>query len=293
MQAPAQQPCDRLRHNSRENQVILFGASVRSAAQSAAQAGFCVIGIDRFADQDTAQACYRLYQLDQESELGAILDAHPGVPVVQVGGLSGQSAALEQRAAQGNPVFPCVEASRRLADPKLLRRLAAHSGWQFPVTIDHDVLEAGYLPNPQVRWLRKPLDGSGGMGVRWCDAANEIPADDEVFQRWIAGKNYGATLLLDRHRAHLLGLCRSTFHRSKSQLADFPFVYSGSLGPLPCPPQWKESLIELGQQILATTGLRGLCNIDFIVDREGDRWLIEANPRWSGSSELVQMSLLE
>ena len=43
--------------------LILVGASVRAAAQSAQTAGFSVIGIDLFGDTDTLRACDRYHRL--------------------------------------------------------------------------------------------------------------------------------------------------------------------------------------------------------------------------------------
>lgn len=250
-----------------------------------------MIGIDHFADRDTRQSCIRVDRIAQDGDVTAILDQHAGLETYLVGGISGGGRLMEHQAASGSDVYPAPEVLDSLADPRRLRRLAAEADWAFPITIDRDALEAGYLPNSLVRWLRKPVGGSGGLGITWVNAASEMPEPDQVFQQWVPGKNYGATLMVDGEHARLLGVCRSTFHRVRVGSNVFPFVYSGSLGPIDCPPDWADCLVRLARTVAGQTGLRGLCNIDFIVDTAGVPWLVEINPRWSGSSELVERGM--
>ena len=67
--------------------VVLIGASIRSAAQSAKRAGFHVIGIDHFGDIDTREACAEFWILRE-----VLADAHArqrfeNLPIFMVGGL--------------------------------------------------------------------------------------------------------------------------------------------------------------------------------------------------------------
>ncbi|MDA9859004.1 hypothetical protein N9D23_12860, partial [Rubripirellula sp.] len=84
---------------SKSNQInrpplVLIGASVRAAAQSARRGGYRVIGIDLFGDTDTRELCDEFYLLSPEiqqmtrPELGdRVLAAIRGLPILPVGGL--------------------------------------------------------------------------------------------------------------------------------------------------------------------------------------------------------------
>jgi predicted ATP-grasp superfamily ATP-dependent carboligase len=105
-------------------------------------------------------------------------------------------------------------------------------------------------------------------------------------QRWIAGRSYGASFLSDGISTCLLGVCRSAF----SRINGLPFVYAGSVGPVTLSEATADSLRQLGR-LLADHGVCGIFNADFVVDRSGVSWLLEINPRWSGSSEILERSM--
>jgi predicted ATP-grasp superfamily ATP-dependent carboligase len=128
----------------------------------------------------------------------------------------------------------------------------------------------------------------GGLGIRW-HCVDQTTAADQLLQQWVAGRSYGATMLACGDDVVLLGVCRSLFSRR----GRLPFVYAGSFGPIPVSPETASTLRRLGQQIVATTNLRGLFNVDYLLDRSGDAWLLEINARWSGSSELVEQRLID
>jgi predicted ATP-grasp superfamily ATP-dependent carboligase len=65
-------------------------------------------------------------------------------------------------------------------------------------------------------------------------------------------------------------------------------VYRGSFGPVTIPHSLQQSLQQLGLQITRETGYRGLLNLDLVINRSGETFVLEVNPRWSGSSELIE-----
>ncbi len=82
------------------SRLILVGASVRAAAQSAARAGFQVTGIDLFGDIDTVAACQNYVPLGK-STLSTVTDLHPdsATPVIVAGGLDRPSGADRRTSA--------------------------------------------------------------------------------------------------------------------------------------------------------------------------------------------------
>ena len=83
---------------SKSNQInrpplVLIGASVRAAAQSARRGGYRVIGIDLFGDTDTRELCDEFYllspgiqQMTRPELDGRVLAAIQGLPILPVGG---------------------------------------------------------------------------------------------------------------------------------------------------------------------------------------------------------------
>ncbi len=281
-----------------EKRIVLVGASVRAAAQSASRAGFCVTGIDLFGDRDTQAVCHQHFMVPKlggggsqgdpgtfhRVDFDTIVDACEGVPVVEVGGLNAANLLFERLADLCPLLGAAADVRDQLNDVDFLRGLAAAAGMRFPRTLRRwspQTVSSG-------RWLIKKRCSCGGLGIRWYDV-DQTTAADELLQQWAAGRSYGATLLASDDDVVLLGACRSLFTRR----GRLPFVYAGSLGPITVSSKTASTLKRLGQQMIATTRLRGLFNVDYLLDRCGEAWLIEVNPRWSGSSELVERRLID
>lgn len=270
---------------------MIVGASVRSAAQSARRAGFLVTGVDLFGDTDTLDACARYLPIAAAGDVEAIVRVCRDTAWLQVGGLHDQGGLLARlrrdcsRTALG-------AAEERLRDMGELRRWAGDCGMGFPTTLDgHGRTLPGFADpdNGSQRWLYKQRSSSGGLGVRWLCGGNDRPGGQAFIQAWQPGRAHGATFLSDGNRARLLGVCRSLFTRRPGR----PFVYAGSLGPLEPSRPLSASLERLGGTVVGATGLRGLFNADYLLDRAGAAWLLEINPRWSGSSELIERGLID
>lgn len=244
-------------------------------------------GIDLFGDTDTRKACDRHFLLRPGGNLEQVVQACAGVRVIRVGGLGSHDMLFKRLAEVSAIIGPPQSVCDQLRDPARLRKLAASAGMRFPATFDHSRSVVDVDRDTSGQWLRKQRDSCGGLGVRWHN--EQQMTHEEYLQQWIPGRSYGATLISDAVQVRLLGVCRSLFTRQPLR----PFVYAGSMGPVEVSPVVARSLCRLGQQVVATTKLRGLLNVDFLLDRSGAAWLLEINPRWSGSSELIERRLMD
>ncbi len=287
--------------------IALVGASIRAASQSARRGGFSVLGADLFGDLDTLEACdyHELLDRSRQNELFAKHFTNPPIttnlPIIRVGGLGNVRLDCEFRS-----LGPSLATIGELKNPTVLGRLAAESGMRVPKTFFGDA--ASVSASESERWLKKNTYSSGGTGVTWYAGPSgrnrTAPRGDALFpshamlQQWVAGRNYGATFFADSDSVSLLGIFRSLFVRR----GQHPFLYAGSFGPVPIPPTAKNSndlpslqpaLHRFGKIASEHFQLRGLFNIDFIVDESGNGWVLEINPRWTAASELIERRLIE
>ncbi len=286
------QPPDQLRRffQLSDRPIILIGASVRAAACSAGLAGFDVLGIDRFADSDTIDACSAFLTIEQADQLSDDdLDdlIPPGVPMLVVGGLLGDTTIIDRLKTRAHWMGRQEQALDLLSQPETLARIATRSRVPFPsYRLPSD--RGGSLGQLPGRWLFKTQDSSGGLGVRWVDADKDVDSDGYA-QRWVAGKPYGAVFVSNgEHDCVLIGVSRSL----RKRMGDCPFVYAGSCGPVRLSAQNIAKLNSIANLCVAETGYSGFLNIDVVIDQQGQMSLLEVNPRWSASVEVLEVPLL-
>jgi predicted ATP-grasp superfamily ATP-dependent carboligase len=283
-------------------QALLAGVAVRPFAQSAVRAGALTLAVDHFGDRDhrsdvivvslrrdvgleeysartLVQVALRLRALDVA--YGADLENHPRL-VARLAGI-----------AEG----------RLLGNPPLVLRRARN-----PFAVSAALRDAG-LPAPEVRppddppsgddgrrWLRKPLRGGGGHGVRpW--RPGEPPGEEAYLQERIDGAPAALLFVADGRRARLLAVTSMLVGRPEFGASGH--LFCGSLlrlGPdgRPVAPAAGPSgdVLERARDVVRALvrdlGLRGLNGVDVIL-RDGRPWPVEVNPRWTSSMELLEI----
>lgn len=263
--------------------LAVVGASSRAAAFSALRAGYCPLACDLFADQDLRAACAWI-QVKREHYPGRLpeyLAGHPHLPVIYTGGLENHPEVLESLAAHRSILGNSATVVRAARDPHRL----------------HDTLRKEGLLSPQVRgatdppgstrgWLVKPLKGSGGAGIR---PARSTPVGDDVyFQEVVRGVPASALYVSSRDATVFLGITRQLV--GESWLRAPPFTYCGSIGPLPVESITRNLLARTGSTIASEFGLRGLFGLDLVL-RDREVWVIELNPRYTASVEILEEAL--
>lgn len=141
---------------------------------------------------------------------------------------------------------------------------------------------------PAHAWLRKPRRGGGGSGIaQWSPAMPLAP--HEFVQEWIDGVPASAVFVADGRRAVVLGLARQLFGEPAFGAPGFRFC--GCLFPLHAPGARDTTLLErvraLADALTAAFDLRGVNGLDFVV-RDGEPWVLELNPRYTASMELIE-----
>ena len=108
-----------------------------------------------------------------------------------------------------------------------------------------------------------------------------------IWQKFIRGRTFGATVASDGEKSVLIAVCESL-----RGAPGRPFAYSGSVGPVhdTCVRSAIPGLDQLAQRLTKNFGLKGLWNFDLVHHRrEGQWYLLEVNPRPSASMEALEL----
>lgn len=287
--------------------MILLGASVRAAAESALRGGIQPWSLDQFVDEDLrATGPASAVGGDPETWLAAFRDA-PAVPWMYAGGPENHPRIVGKLAAL-RPLWGVAGPSlRHVRDPLRLAAVLHQEGWPaLPVAPGHQPPSAG-------EWLRKPRRSGGGFGISRY-RAGLIPASPLAprarryyFQQRlpVGTPILGATFLMANRQSRLLGVAEQ-FHGMNSAAmsmdgadamdmsdidetggpAELTFAYRGSISVHP-PPRIRASLEQLGDLLARHFLLRGIIGVDVGV-HDGHCWLLEVNPRYPASAELFE-----
>lgn len=257
--------------------ILVVAISGRSLATAARRAGYRALVADLFNDTDTCRLAERATILPGSLNDG--IDGREILPSLRK--LVGQDrpealvygSGFERRPeiidmlAESFPVAGnSADAIRRVKDPLSLASLCAEIGIPHP--------EIRFEPPKDRRgWLTKVPGGAGGSHVRPATSFGLSPSGS-YFQRHVPGVGLSALFLAERGRARLVGYSRQW----PSPSAASPFRYGGAVRLPRFPREKGEKISRWLNDLVARTGLVGLCSADFIDGPEGT-FLLEINPR--------------
>jgi predicted ATP-grasp superfamily ATP-dependent carboligase len=264
--------------------IWVIGASARALAQSLAAQGHEVIAADLFNDLDLQRIARTQRIVDYPHDLLKLIDSVAADAFVYTGGLENYPDLIDQLAERipliGNP----GRVLRRVRDVSLLRDTLERGGFEMPETVQS-------LPDGgNRRWLRKSVSSSGGLRVSWASRGGSPLRPGEYFQECIDGPVYGASFFSSGEGTQLLGVAR--------QLTDCAwtnapaFQYAGSVGPICLAAGLHCEIVRLGQFLVSEFKLNGWFGVDFLVDANQHLWILEVNPRYTASMELLQRGKL-
>jgi uncharacterized protein len=260
-------------------------------AELAVRAGHDVVAFDRFGDLDLQRLCPSvsvLRDLGGRGGMAALVDAAERIqaPSVIYGAGLENRPGLVARLASGRRLLGCpAETLVRVRDPASLGATLRAAGLAYPSTFA--ARDAPRQADRSRRWLRKPVRGGGGRGVReWRGGGLE---GEVVVQEHISGLACSAAAVADGRSAALLGVSEQLIgHRG---LGARGYAWCGNLVPPRLGEAQRRALTAAAQTICAhlalAFGLRGLFGVDLVWD--GERaWVVEVNPRPTGSLECVE-----
>lgn len=281
--------------------IVIVGVSTRALAESAWRAGFECETVDAFGDLDQKSSVHNIsFHRDlnrrySASAAAAAARRFSARAAAYVGNLENHPDAVHRLAAGrvllGNP----PDVLERARDPFLLSEVVGATGARTPLTLRPSEARCA---DPNRRWLRKPMRGGGGSGVRpW--RPGEPLGHREIAQEYVEGMPASMVFLADGRTAALLGLSRQLAGNSAEDVFGATgFRYAGSLYPLCSPdveprvnptahPSLEDQAAGVATAVTAAFGLRGVNGLDLVL-RDDELFVLELNPRYPASAELIE-----
>jgi predicted ATP-grasp superfamily ATP-dependent carboligase len=266
--------------------ILALGVSVRAMVESAVKGGYSVVALDAFGDRDLAAMAeshslhhdfnarydvHTLFEASRKIDCDAIaytanLENHPEIlRRFAKKTIIGNSPQTIQRVRHWETLFPKLR----------------QAGFPVPETI----FGQDSLPSPERRWLIKPIAGGGGHGIEFL-TEDQKPANSCMIQEFIPGKPCSASFAANGKECVLLGVAEQLI--GIEALGAHSFRYCGNI-LLNRRHHALEQIRSLAMFLTREYGLTGLIGIDFILD-EGQVKLLEVNPRFSSSMELIEQA---
>lgn len=177
-----------------------------------------------------------------------------------------------------------LESIEDVRDSVALAQALQRDGFHAPKTY----LSDGRRPDLGRSWLIKPQKSGGGRGVRLKSPGESVP-EGCVSQEYIAGRQCSFTFVADGRESLVLGVTEQL--TGTGSFNGREFGYAGSLFPLEVEESQQVFIAaaRIAHWLTTGYGLRGLNGVDFIFDGE-HCWVIEVNPRYSASMELLDLA---
>jgi predicted ATP-grasp superfamily ATP-dependent carboligase len=268
--------------------VLLAGVSTRAAAESAVRAGFDVFAIDAFGDLDhpvrQTMTIVRPFAPHDAAEAARAIACDA---LVYLSNFENHPAAVDAIAA-GRVVWGnSAPVLRRVRDPLVVMDSMRRRSFVVPEV----VVENTDATDPGIRrWLVKPVASGGGHGVTDWEPAVAIPRGSYL-QEFVDGTPGSVVFVAAGKRAVSLAVTRQLI--GDEAFGSTGFRYCGSILASEHDTQFArgsalvEAAGDLARAATEEFDLVGVNGIDFLA-RDGVPHLVEINPRWCASMELVE-----
>lgn len=267
--------------------IVIAAISSRPYVKAAVDAGYDVVAIDAFLDQDTqalAKQCFYVpcvnYRFDKVSFLKALSstiatngrDALSGFSYGA--GFEGQPVLLAEIQKQlpllGNP--PATV--QKCKDPVGFNQFCQRHGFAAPAI-------AMEKPTSPKGWLVKTKGASGGGHIKFAEQQVNALSADQYYQQFQPGIPVSCLFLAGESGASIVGVNEQWVASS----TDAPFQYGGAASQL----QLSDDVLAEFKRFIAVAtshfGLKGLNSVDALLDN-GQLVFLEINPRLSATMDL-------
>ena len=171
------------------------------------------------------------------------------------------------------------------------------SEFQTPKTFSVSDIDEAFEINenyPNVQFILKPLQGSGGYDVNLLNNESNFQFNDSKFimQEYIQGINLSSSILSNKNNSKLITNTRLLTLNDYNQKNNF--IYSGNILPLTNKivkndVEINNEMERISKELSKKFKLIGSNGVDYILNENG-LYVIEINPRIQGTFECVEKS---
>ncbi len=267
--------------------VLVVGASVRSAVQSAVRAGLRPWAVDLFGDEDTRESAKAYRKISSYREIPAVIADWPIMPWLMTGALENYPRLIERLSRIRPHWGHSTETIRQVRNPRRLQRALSNANFAAL-----NIWPDNSPPPADGRWMLKPLRTAGGQGVFvWDEKSFPLPEvqttlrNPHVFQEKANGEAMSALFLSSENETSLRGCGRLLKGTNPAN----PFGFGGMIGPICLPAELERRIENIGGVLGERFNLRGLWGLDFMRDGS-EVWVAEINPRFTASVEVYEQA---
>ena len=271
---------------SQNNQYLIISQSGRALAASAKCAGIDTHVIDLFADEDTVELTLSNTSVtgfsggNNSKELINIVtdyaNNNPQLCVIIGSGFEDNPELLAQLEHRVTVIGNHSSVIRLLKDPSVFFKKLEELALPYPeyISCADDTIEGNFLV--------KTVGRSGGGHVRYYNKDMQLsPAC--YLQALLNGKNYSATFIADGQSAYVLGFNETWVCKENSD-----FTFAGAVSNVNLSIELRQQVLDAIRRIVVIFKLKGLCGLDFIVEKSGKYSILEVNPRPTATFELYE-----
>lgn len=267
--------------------IVIAAISSRPYVKAAVEAGYEVIAIDAFLDQDTQamakQCCYvpcQNYQFDQAAMLSAISatlaaygrDALTGFSYGA--GFEGQPSLITEIQKHLPLLGNQPSVVQQCKDPIEFNQFCRAYNFATPaVTME--------MPATPEGWLVKTKGASGGAHIKFAERHTFQLDADQYYQQFHAGIPVSCLFLAGESDANIVGVNEQWVASG----TDTPFKYGGAASQLNLSDNLQAEFKRFIEVATSHFGLKGLNCVDALLE-DGRLVFLEINPRLSATMDL-------
>ena len=274
--------------------ILIIGISVRAMVESAKNSNYRVTALDAFGDQDL-RALAKTYSLRREFGVpysgNALFQASRSLEfdaVAYTSNLENHPEVLDRFAEASRIIGNSPQSVRSVRHWPALFSSLRRAGFSAPETMYSGGADFGM--NRQ--WLVKPVLSGGGHGISFLQERNAA-GNGKIVQQYVPGKACSASFVSNGRESVIIGVTEQLI--GMDQFGVQGFRYCGNILPLPeileagAGKRVLKEVRRIADFLTREYCLTGLNTFDFILER--DRiWLIEVNPRFAASMELIEQA---
>ena len=274
---------DKLKNLS--GKILVIANSGRMLAQFLRNAGFDVVVIDCFADLDIRELACDFIQVPSlaleniKNPLRTLRSRHQLAYAIYGSGFEKHSDSVQFLESCLTVLGNCSVTFRAIQGKagffaQLDKLSIVYPEVSFQPPLDQSV------------WLRKPLQGEGGMGVRRY-SAKQNDVKQAYWQRYIDGEPLSVLFVAGKGKVSIVGFQRQLMSGSPNR----EFLFSGVISQPDLPVDSRSLVIDWVTKLSACYQLTGLNSLDFIF-RGQQCYVLEINARPTASLQLYDTSVI-